>query len=186
VYPRGFSTYKDVEGAAERLLRASGAPRLANKVAIDVFAIANRCCHFDIAQVPDLNLGGSVLGAFLPEFDLVLLKANCLETRKRFSLAHELGHAQLEYAFGSGEGLFGPARSVYYRCEDLDMEFDTGQLVSRPRAEVLANKFAASILMPEAILRDAWRMTAQLPDCASLLGVSLQSLKIRLHEFEMI
>jgi hypothetical protein len=118
VYPRGLSTYKDVEGAAERLLRASGAPRLANKVAIDVFAIANRCCHFDIAQVPDLNLGGSVLGAFLPEFDLVLLKANCLETRKRFSLAHEPGHAQLEYAFGSGEGLFGPAPSAYYRCED--------------------------------------------------------------------
>jgi Zn-dependent peptidase ImmA (M78 family) len=66
------------------------------------------------------------------------------------------------------------------------MEFDAGQLVSRPRAEVIANKFAASILMPEAILRDAWRMTAQLPDCAALLGVSLQSLKIRLHEFEMI
>ena len=180
-----YSTYKDVAAEADKLLLSSGAPRLANGIAVDVERIARVHCHFDVAEVPDLNLGGPVLGAFIPEFDLIMLKENCLYPRRRFSLAHELGHAQLEHKFGSNSTPFGQANAMYFRCEDGDIEIEKNGRRSRPRAEILADRFAAHLLMPEALVREVWRKAFDERDAAEMLMVSLQAMRIRLSQLRL-
>lgn len=179
---RSYSTYKDVAAEAGRLLSASGSPRLPNGIAIDVERIAKDYCGFDVAEIPDLNLGGPVLGAFIPEFDLIMLKENCIFTRRRFSLAHEIGHAQLEHKFGANEGLFGPQKAMYFRCEDGDIAGGDDVRKRRPRAEILADKFAAHLLMPESLVREIWRTAFSERDTADMLMVSQQAMDIRLRQ----
>jgi Zn-dependent peptidase ImmA (M78 family) len=180
-----YSTYKDVVGAADHLLTISGAPRLDNGIAIDAERIARGCCRFDVAEIADLNLGGPVLGAFIPEFDLIMLKHNCLDVRKRFSLAHELGHAQLEHSFGKADSLFACGAAAYFRCEEGDIDAEGPTRKQRPRAEVLANKFAANLLMPEATLREVAQRKPSIAEAAALLMVSRQALRIRFEELDL-
>lgn len=183
---KGYSTYKDVASIAERLLEKSGWPQLKDRPAIDIVKIAREYCRFDVAEVPDLNLGGPVLGAFVPEFDLILLKADCLETRKRFSLAHELGHAQIEHEHGSNPTLFKENQAVYFRCEDGDVDSEPPVRSARPRSEILANKFASYLLMPESIVKDVWRQRRDEAIVAELLSVSRQALGFRLEELRLV
>lgn len=180
--PPRYTTYKNVAEIADRLLTISGAPRLKNGVAIDVLKIAREVCRFDVAEVPDLNLGGPLLGAFVPEYDLILLKENCIDGRKRFSLGHELGHAQIEHSFGSGSSLFGSSPAMHFRCEDEDIDMGVSTRDRRPRAEILANKFAAYLLMPETTIRELWKSGLATSEAADLLYVSRQAVSIRYDE----
>jgi Zn-dependent peptidase ImmA (M78 family) len=180
--PPRYTTYKNVAAIADRLLTISGAPRLRNGVAIDVFTIARDVCGFDVAEVPDLNLGGPLLGAFVPDYDLILLKENCMDGRKRFSLGHELGHAQIEHSFGQSASLFGSGVTMHFRCEDEDIDMGVAAQSRRPRSEILANKFAAYLLMPEATIRELWKSGIGTSEAAGLLFVSRRALSIRYEE----
>jgi Zn-dependent peptidase ImmA (M78 family) len=111
----------------------------------------------------------------------VMVKENCIEVRKRFSIAHELGHAQLEHSFGDAATLFQTEHPVFFRCEDKDIDSDAAKS-KRPLSEVLANKFAAYVLMPPNLVREVWRKYQNVHECADALQVSIQALNIRLSE----
>jgi Zn-dependent peptidase ImmA (M78 family) len=97
--------------------------------------------------------------------------------RRRFTAAHELGH----YVYHRdliGDGISDAA----YRTNDSG-RYRNAKI--RPRHETEANQFAATVLMPEALINrlsheENLPIPARIDDLARLLEVSEQALRIRL------
>lgn len=180
--------HPEIEEHAGKVLTRSGPPRLANGYGVDVEAIIQEFCEIEIASIPDLKLGGrSVLAAYVPDLKIILVEHVCNESRKRFSLAHELGHAQLEDSYGKADPLFPlePQGAFFCDAGDAKVPFDERRSGRRHRAEVRANQFAAAVLMPEGLVREAWRESRDEGRCADLLGVSPEALGYRLSALGM-
>lgn len=92
------------------------------------------------------------------------VNANSSPTRKRFTIAHEIGHFLLHKDY-LGEGVLD---DTFYRSEHLSGAQETE-----------ANKFAADILMPFHLLQTAAR-AGGLETLAQKFGVSQQAMSIRL------
>ena len=103
-------------------------------------------------------------------------------TRRRFSLAHELGHYLLH---GKSPRVFLDASTIFFRdelaAEGSDIE------------EIEANTFAAELLMPENVLRRIIRQSPfdafderAVQRLAAQFEVSVQALTIRLTRLRLI
>lgn len=173
----------DPEFAADEVLRKTGSPRLANGIAIDVERIIRQRHDVDVARVPNVVLGEQALaGLFAPEYHVVIVEANDIATRQRFTLGHELGHIELHYKSRSMQPLFQTDPGVMsYRCTPLDLAGDVADGRRRAR-EVAANRFAAAILMPRGLVREVWSKSKDESRSAADLNVSLQAIRIRLEE----
>lgn len=104
------------------------------------------------------------------------------EVRQHFTLAHELGHYFLHQdILKEQNGLI-----------DEDDELDGGKLLYRlddatyDRIEREANHFAASLIMPEELVRKAWAATGSIQDCAKIFKVSTIAMSIRLTELGLV
>jgi len=99
--------------------------------------------------------------------------------RKRFSIAHELGHHFLHLA-EDGEivtkkiDLF----RVYIKPEDEEDE--------QKRRDVEANQFAGALLMPESLVKEIYKKTESLTEMAQLFNVSEEAMGIRLEVLRLI
>jgi Zn-dependent peptidase ImmA (M78 family) len=134
-------------------------------------------------EIIEANLGPDVSGllVFNGAKAQVYVQENDPEVRRRFTIAHEIGHHYLQHQFESGE----------------HVHVDRGNYISQrgPRSsdgidpkEVEANQFAASLLMPSKILRER---IGKMPNAKPLLDhhvsllareflVSEQAMTIRL------
>lgn len=98
--------------------------------------------------------------------------------RRRFTIAHELGHY---YLHNGGARMFVDKR---------DWRASAGV----DRREIEANRFAAALLMPEPLLRaavgsrilDAFENEAELSDLADRFGVSRQAITLRLKNLDLL
>jgi len=90
--------------------------------------------------------------------------------RQRFTVAHELGHILLGHL--EGEGL-----SVVFR--------DSG---SSPKSndpnELSANAFAAELLMPEPVMKEAYKMTNSIASLATIFGVTRKAVVLRVERLK--
>ena len=92
--------------------------------------------------------------------------------RKRFSIAHELGHHFLHLLH---DGDFVDTELDLFRdIEDPDRDTPS------KRAEVQANQFAAALLMPEELIRTEWQQTKNVANLARRFNVSEEAMGIRL------
>ncbi|MHB1549871.1 MAG: ImmA/IrrE family metallo-endopeptidase [Vulcanimicrobiaceae bacterium] len=177
-----------IKRRADEILRKSGSPRLENGIGIDVTRIVRSYYHFNLAFIPDLNLGGRrLLAAYLPEYHYVLVEKRCLWTRQRFSIVHELGHAELEDDFGSASTLF--AVDDAFLCADTDADDDITFVQAhgrRRRCEIRANQFATFVLMPDELVREVWRSRGNIRSSADALGVSMEALRYRLADLGLL
>lgn len=180
----------NIRKRADEILRRSGLPRLEKGIAVDVRRIIEDFCSFKFALVPNLEFNGKRrLAAFIPDFNYILVEEHCIESRRRFSMAHELGHAQLEHDFGSAESLFGAPPQQAFLCGEDDVEgekIDERRAGRRRRSEIRANQFAVFLLMPEDLVREVWRNTRDVRSCADLLAVSAQAMGYRLKDLKLI
>jgi predicted transcriptional regulator len=181
-----MTKFIDVEKLAEKTLELSGAPRLDNGIAIDVMAILQGYRGLDVAAIEGLRIKGqALLGAFIPAYNLVMFEVNCLETRQRYTLAHELGHAEIEFGLAgqpSLDTLGSDADRMFFRCDSAKIS-EAGKIPQSKAAlaETLANKFAAAILMPRDLVLTVWNKHRDLETCANLLTVSRAAFSIRLE-----
>jgi Zn-dependent peptidase ImmA (M78 family) len=182
--------YRDPKIIAEETLRKSDSPRLSNGYAVDVESIARDYCGFEVMHIDDLELGGKpVFGLYVHALNAVMVMNNCYEPRKRFSIAHEIGHAQLEYDHGDAAPLFELDEPEILGCTEEDQSFGlmnerTAGL--RRRKEIRANQFAAHLLMPDGLVREVWRLERANADrVASTLGVSKEALGYRLEDLNL-
>jgi len=99
--------------------------------------------------------------------------------RKRFSIAHELGHHFLHLA---GDGEIVTKRVDLFR-ESIKPEYEADE---GKRKEVEANQFAAALLMPEVLLKEAWQGRTCIREMARLFNVSEEAMGIRLSSLRML
>jgi Zn-dependent peptidase ImmA (M78 family) len=175
---------------ADEVLRKSGYPRLHNHVGIDLERIVSEYYRLQLRYHPDLKFNGrSLLAAYIPSFPFLFVHRGCMTSRQRFSIAHELGHAELEDDFGPAEALF--AQKEAFLCSAADIEGEAAareerRCGRRRRREIRANQFAVRLLMPDGLVRETWRTCFDICRTAELLGVSMESLRYRLQELGLI
>jgi Zn-dependent peptidase ImmA (M78 family) len=101
--------------------------------------------------------------------------------RKRFTLAHEIGH----YLLHAEEGFHIDEKSpIAFRDENSGLANDSW--------EVEANQFAAALLMPEKFLREDFRKLSHksaedaIDDLADKYEVSTQAMSFRVQALKML
>lgn len=126
-----------------------------------VEAIAQDLLGLNVGESPDLEVSGMLL----PASREVWLNAEESPARRRFTLAHEVGHWVCQC-------LEGKSAPVYCRSEEVGV--GEGRALERE-----ANVFAAELLMPE----DAVRSEAERDGIAERFGVSAEAMGWRLYNF---
>lgn len=134
---------------------------LANKLGIKV----------QNAVFSDPNLSGMV--ARREGISSILVNANDHPVRKRFTIAHELGHRLLHL---EQDGEF-----IDYVDEFRETEPAMGEWTPERQREYEANVFAAALLMDAGLVRKAWEEHRSLPNLARLFNVSEIAMSYRLQ-----
>jgi Zn-dependent peptidase ImmA (M78 family) len=181
----------DPAKVASDTLARSGQPRLSNGRAIDVESIAREFCKIEPMFVPGLNSSGKpLLGLYSPVLNAIVVNSDSIEVRQRFTVAHEIGHVQLEYSHGNAKSLFGDEQPETYECTVDDeglSDVDERKAGLRRVKEIRANQFAAHLLMPEGLVREIWREEHEdLERVAHALQVSKESLGYRLRGLRLV
>jgi hypothetical protein len=112
--------------------------------------------------------GLGVSGALLPAARTVMLDAGERAARRRFTLAHEIGHWVCQCANGETRPIF---------CRQAH----PGPQEAADRWEREANNFAAALVMPEAVVRRWWAFRPDPGELAARLGVSPEAMLWRLY-----
>ena len=103
----------------------------------------------------------------------LLVNANDAPVRKRFTIAHELGHLLL-HLNDTQHGDF--IDTDLLRTADPFNEVP----LEHKREEVQANQFAAALLMPERLVKQAFRVTGDLGTLSDMFKVSQTAMSYRL------
>jgi len=166
------------ELAAQKLLRELGW----KKVPVLLEAIAERLG----IELADESLGDELSGVLIKkegEAVAIVVNADHHENRRRFTIAHEIGHYVLRHP---GEMFVDKTlrqRAVVVRRDGRSSE-------GTDRHEIEANRFAAELLMPKHAIeeevsrrlskRKSPNADALVADLAELFQVSSQAMEIRL------
>lgn len=148
-------------------------------IPVDVVEIAE--AHGIRVQFEELE--DQVSGMLLVQADqpVIGVNANHHPNRRRFSIAHELGH----FVLHKDKAPFFIDAAVFFRREGA-----TPETWAQERE---ANTFAAELLLPEQALKEIWRTEpidvfddAEVRSLANRFGVSTQALAIRLSELGLV
>jgi IrrE N-terminal-like domain len=135
---------------------------------VPVGAIAEDLCGLTVEE-RDLDVSGMLV----PADRRIYTNAAEPLARRRFTLAHELGHWVCQC-------LEGRTAPIYCRAEVVGLD-PTARAVERE-----ANVFAAELLMPEERVRDEWRRAASAEELAGWFGVSPEAMTWRLFSFGLV
>lgn len=139
-----------------------------NVIPVDPIAIA-KC--FGINVTYD-NLPGDASGALVKtkdmDYPMILVDQFEPDVRKRFTIAHEIGH----YIYNTFILKLKNYEKIDYR--------DNRSRDGTDKEEVFANKFAASLLMPESYFNKLDLSSLEIIEYSSDLKVSIEALNYRL------
>ena len=133
---------------------------------VPVEAIAEDLLGLSVAESESLQASGMLL----PAERAVWLNAGEPPVRRRFTLAHEVGHWVCQVLEGRGA-------PVMCRAEEVGV--GEGRALERE-----ANLFAAELLMPEELVRAAWNHSISV--CADRFGVSEEAMHWRLYNCKLV
>ena len=165
-------SHREIELRAKRLLNGAGI----SEAPVPVERVAE---HLGIG-VEWSDLGRDCSGVLIRQGDRAVIGVNGSDhaNRRRFTIAHEIGH----YVLHERETYVDTGYRVNFR--DLDSGSGTRS------EEIEANRFAAALLMPEAMVRKAFDDVAfelagsgddeELRELARRFGVSTQAMAYRL------
>lgn len=163
-----YKNRKAVEDQAAQILKQHGL----YSVPVDPVVLANReGIRVVNAKFADDSLAGMV--SRRGSATMVLVDQDNPPRRKRFTIAHELGHHFLHLQqdgdyIDSDRDLFrGTAK-------------DEGEPIETHRPEIQANWFAAALLMPAALVRKAYSQTSDVEELARIFNVSEEAMGYRL------
>jgi hypothetical protein len=148
----------EVQAAREALGRFCGT-YAASVPPVDVEELAASLCRLrvraadDLAPIADAGPALQLSGVLLPARWEIWVRRDEPAPRRRFTVAHEVGHHLLH---SDGAAVL---------CRPADVETTRGDLRARERE---ANRFAAELLMPEAMVREA--ADREGPDPIALAG----------------
>jgi Zn-dependent peptidase ImmA (M78 family) len=113
-------------------------------------------------------------GILLPAERRILLNISEPDTRRRFTIAHELGHWVCQC-------LEGRTAPLYCRAEEIGLAAPEARALERE-----ANVFASELLMPEVAVREAWAGMGVADAVAARLDVSPSAMGWRLFNFGLV
>lgn len=137
------------------------------------------------------NFNDDISGVLMQENNSVVIgvNSNNHEKRRRFTIAHELGHYILEH---QRKGVFVDTPSKYFTMIFRDANSSTGEY----QQEREANAFAASLLMPEELVLNAikkfdtstfnFENDDLIIALADKFNVSTQAMGLRLSNLELL
>jgi predicted transcriptional regulator len=114
----------------------------------------------------------AISGVLLPARRQIVLNAEESPARRRFTLAHELGH----WVCQCQEETAAP---IYCRAEDVS-------LAAQRALEREANVFAAELLMPAPAIRELWPAKQSLDALAAAFAVSDEAMGWRLFNLGLV
>lgn len=151
----------------------------ARHMPVDVFRLA---ADLGIRVFPK-TLRETISGAIERRDDgwVIIVNKQHSENRKRFTVAHEIGHFVLHYRrLGNGTN-----DTKDYRADEQEAKYENWIDVEHERE---ANGFAAGILMPAPLVRRQYRAMAGLNDIpermAPLFGVSEAAMRYRIQDLQ--
>ncbi|MFC6276413.1 ImmA/IrrE family metallo-endopeptidase [Psittacicella hinzii] len=143
---------------------------------VDPVAISRRFgidVYYD--DLPE-EVSGALIKTAEMGFPIIMVETSEPGVRKRFTVAHELGH----YLYNT----------FILKLEDTYEKFDFRGLLSSQgnnEEEIFANSFAAALLMPEKEIRKKGKSLnqTQMLELASQFNVSLEALTYRLQNLNI-
>ena len=135
---------------------------------VPVEAIAEDLLGLRVAESDELEVSGMLLPA-KREIWLNGREAEESPGRRRFTLAHEVGHWVCQV-------LEGKTAPVY--CRPVDVTEAADRALERE-----ANVFAAELLMPEELVAQEFPRVATMAELADWFGVSAEAMSWRLYNF---
>lgn len=171
-YATDMLTRQDIESRAQEVLQLTGSSNLP----IDPVTLANAAgIKVHTAEFSNGNLSG-MISKRGPE-SVILVKQTDPNTRKRFTIAHELGHHFLHLT-DQEDGAFVDDTINLFREQFQDHDHPA---VNRQQ-ETEANRFAAALLMPEPLMRREFALHPDIDYLAWKFGVSEQAMGYRIAE----
>ena len=164
-------TRKEIEERAAEVLRHHGL----YSVPVDPVVLANKV-GIKVHNAMFWEDGISGVVAKRGDFISLLVNADNAPARKRFTIAHELGHHFLHLL---QDGAFVDKEVDLFRAE-------VGEGESPKRQEVEANQFAAALLMPEEFVRREFEHSPELSVLARMFNVSEVAMGYRLSQLRLI
>ena len=175
-------TLQEINANAEQITRMYNPDKLAP---FPYEAIVNDKTDLDIIflDLEDGAVSGVILYDDTAKMFNILINATKHPHRQHFTLGHELGHYFLHQELLREEkGLIDGENSV----DNTNILYRLDDPREKTRIETEANHFAAGLLMPEDLLRDAWDATADIEECAKIFNVSTIAMSIRLTELGLV
>ncbi|HEY5993318.1 MAG TPA: ImmA/IrrE family metallo-endopeptidase [Gallionellaceae bacterium] len=126
-------------------------------------------------RVVEMDLPDEVSGALIKETGkdpLIALSSSDSKNRKRFTCAHEIGH------------YINRKRNNNENYEYVDLRSAMSSKGQDPE-EIYANRFAAQLLMPHAIVKELHEQGLHSIGMASRFGVSDEAMNHRLYSLKL-
>lgn len=166
---------KEIEDLAVKKYKEAG-----NLIPVPVVDIAKKL-GLDIYEIemPELE-AGRIPSAALDKLDgnnwIIALSQKDHHTRKRFSIAHEIGHFLLHKDLPFID--FFPGGETFYREGVKDEKLEN--------LEKEANYFAANLLMPKEKVKEIWSLSTEPLEIAKKFDVSEVSMTFRLKNLGLL
>ncbi len=164
----------EVERRAASVLQEYGL----DAIPVDPLVLANR---FGISVRKAEFLDNSLVGAIARRGKTVTIVVNANDPpfRKRFTIAHELGHNFLHLL---EDGDYVDGQTNLYRGISEESKDPTAE----HKREIQANIFATALLMPEHAVRQLWPNLRTVGAMARCFDVSEDAMGVRLNQLGLI
>ena len=140
--------------------------------------------NVDFEKLGNKNVSGAIRYTN-DEFSILLNKNETVE-RRRFTLAHELGHFFLDNEVLKSskvhiDTLYRSAQDYSYVANDIEEDSDV-----KLTSEVEIDYFAGALLMNELILRKVYKVENNIAKLAKMFEVSYSAMFVRLDVLGLI
>lgn len=173
--PPTMADYPKAEREAERIVKEYGI----NRAPVNAIGVANHLGYSVVAA----NL--KISGRLILRNGQVQIEVNAYDppNRRRFTIAHELGHLVLMHTTGFPD-LVIPETIDERRIDNREIQLAARQDHDgiRPVAEAEADRFAAALLMPSDLVREMFSPHYNVKALARTFEVSEQAMDIRLKQ----
>jgi Zn-dependent peptidase ImmA (M78 family) len=147
-------------------------------IPVDPVVLANKMgIRVSNAVFSDPSLSGMI--AKRGNHSSILVKDDDALNRKKFTIAHELGHMLLHLKVEDGEFI---DKADYFRTEF----FKATEMNENKGQEVEANQFAAALLMDSELIKQCWPEIQSSDSMADLFKVSKEAMEYRLNHLGLI
>lgn len=154
------------------------------KLPVDLLQIARnndiKVYEVDFNKMGKKSISGAIRYIANEGFS-ILLNENESELRKRFTLAHELGHYFLDSKILISEQihvdtLYRAAFDSSYVENDMENNTKSAKLTN----ETEVDYFAGALLMNEMLVKNLFKTTASINELANIFKVSISAMTVRL------